>query len=210
VRTAVSPGHARPSGSKLSVLFRRGYAFTFAPGAHRRWGKPSAIGNSGHFRPLIVSRLIQGLGSGWSKLPAQDCVAARGSKPDPTGSEPEDSPCGDVACGSGDIRMVSGWPEGAGRTPQHERTPSLAWTWVRWSPPCAHRCGAVPLIALAVRPWTAKATTSCSRSASDSAPSAPAARRQGFLSRWSSMRACWRRQRAPHAANRSAAAPSAG
>jgi hypothetical protein len=31
VRTPVSPGHARPSGPKLSVLFRRSYAFTLAP-----------------------------------------------------------------------------------------------------------------------------------------------------------------------------------
>jgi hypothetical protein len=29
VQTAVSPGHARPSGPKLSVLFRRSYAFSF-------------------------------------------------------------------------------------------------------------------------------------------------------------------------------------
>jgi hypothetical protein len=29
VRTAVSPGHARPSRPKLSVLFRRSYAFSF-------------------------------------------------------------------------------------------------------------------------------------------------------------------------------------
>jgi hypothetical protein len=29
VRTAVSPGHTRPSGPKLSVLFRRSYAFTY-------------------------------------------------------------------------------------------------------------------------------------------------------------------------------------
>jgi hypothetical protein len=29
VRTALSPGQARPSGPKLSVLFRRSYALTF-------------------------------------------------------------------------------------------------------------------------------------------------------------------------------------
>jgi hypothetical protein len=29
VRNALSPGHARPSGPKLSVLFRRSYAFSF-------------------------------------------------------------------------------------------------------------------------------------------------------------------------------------
>jgi hypothetical protein len=28
VRTAVSPAHARPSGAKLSALFRRSYAFS--------------------------------------------------------------------------------------------------------------------------------------------------------------------------------------
>src|SRR5512132_4305022 len=30
VRTAVSPGHARPSGPKLSVLLSRSYAFTIS------------------------------------------------------------------------------------------------------------------------------------------------------------------------------------
>jgi hypothetical protein len=37
VRSAVSPGHARPSGPKLSVLFRRSYAFPFKPCADRLW-----------------------------------------------------------------------------------------------------------------------------------------------------------------------------
>jgi hypothetical protein len=32
VRNAVSPGHARPSGPKLSVLFRRSYALSFSRG----------------------------------------------------------------------------------------------------------------------------------------------------------------------------------
>src|SRR5215216_5892427 len=35
VRTAVSPGHARPSGPKLSVLFQRSYALSFEPCADR-------------------------------------------------------------------------------------------------------------------------------------------------------------------------------
>jgi hypothetical protein len=56
---------------------------------------------------------------------------------------------------------------------------------------------------------TAKTTTSCSRSVSDPAPNmAAAARRPGFPSRCSSVKVCWRRQRAPHAANRPAACPS--
>jgi hypothetical protein len=41
VRTAISPARARPSGPKLSVLFRRSYALTLAPCADRRWRKPS-------------------------------------------------------------------------------------------------------------------------------------------------------------------------
>jgi len=31
VRTAISPGHTRPSGPQLSVLFRRSYALSFNP-----------------------------------------------------------------------------------------------------------------------------------------------------------------------------------
>src|SRR5215207_3210895 len=34
VRTAVSPGHARPSGPTLSVLFRRGYALSSRLSSH--------------------------------------------------------------------------------------------------------------------------------------------------------------------------------
>jgi hypothetical protein len=40
VRTAVSPGHARPSGPQLSVLFRISYGFTFGdvmPSGASRW-----------------------------------------------------------------------------------------------------------------------------------------------------------------------------
>ena len=40
VRTAVLPGRARPSGQKLSVLFRRSYALTLTPCADRRWSEP--------------------------------------------------------------------------------------------------------------------------------------------------------------------------
>jgi hypothetical protein len=42
VRNLVFPGHARPSGSKLSVLFRQSYALSSVPGAGRLWSKPSS------------------------------------------------------------------------------------------------------------------------------------------------------------------------
>jgi hypothetical protein len=42
VRTAVSPGRARPSGPKLSVLFRSSYALTFKPCAGRLTGVAAA------------------------------------------------------------------------------------------------------------------------------------------------------------------------
>jgi hypothetical protein len=46
VRNLVSPGRARPQVPKLSVLFRRSYAFSLAPCADRRLGKPSCPARS--------------------------------------------------------------------------------------------------------------------------------------------------------------------
>src|SRR5215218_8330642 len=49
MRTAVSPAHARPSGPKLTVLFRRRYAFASKPCLDRRGSQPS-------FAPDITSQ----------------------------------------------------------------------------------------------------------------------------------------------------------
>jgi Wax ester synthase-like Acyl-CoA acyltransferase domain len=52
VRTAVLAGHARPSGSKLSVLLRSGYAFTSWSCAGRRGTEPSC------HQPSLCSPLV--------------------------------------------------------------------------------------------------------------------------------------------------------
>jgi hypothetical protein len=70
VRNAVSPGRARPSSPKLSVLLRQSYALTLAPCADRRWRKPSSrwrcqgIANSAYLpAPLIICPSLLGGGS---------------------------------------------------------------------------------------------------------------------------------------------------
>jgi hypothetical protein len=50
VRTTVSPGHARPSAPKLSVLFRRSYALSSKACLDRRGSQPS-------FAPDITSQV---------------------------------------------------------------------------------------------------------------------------------------------------------
>jgi hypothetical protein len=55
VRTAVSPGRARPLGPKLSVLLRQSYALTFRPCADRLWIKrllPTRAHEPGSSPPL--------------------------------------------------------------------------------------------------------------------------------------------------------------
>src|SRR5215216_4247920 len=57
VRTAVLPGHARPSGPKLSVLFRRSYALSFKPCLDRRGSQPSSAPDITSQAPLPHSAL---------------------------------------------------------------------------------------------------------------------------------------------------------
>jgi hypothetical protein len=51
VRTAVSPGHAQPSGPKLSVLFQRSYAFSF------RHARPAVLVSSHEVQCLVAELL---------------------------------------------------------------------------------------------------------------------------------------------------------
>src|SRR5215217_4805339 len=57
VRTAVSPDHARPSGPKLSVLFRRSYALSSKPCLDRRGSQPSSAPDITSQAPLHHSAL---------------------------------------------------------------------------------------------------------------------------------------------------------
>ena len=61
VRTAVSAGHARPSGPKLSVLFRPSYAFTPVT-AGCRWSRPSSRPTIANSARLPIDHLPLALG----------------------------------------------------------------------------------------------------------------------------------------------------
>src|SRR4029453_14398717 len=61
VRTPVSPGRARPSGSKLSVLFRPSYAFPPVT-ADCRWSRPSSHPTVAYSARLPIYHLPLALG----------------------------------------------------------------------------------------------------------------------------------------------------
>jgi hypothetical protein len=87
VRTAIFAGRARPSGPKLSVLFRRSYAFSFKRCADRLGSKsssPSGIASSTHFLPLIMSRPL----SRDAASTADSIAGHRARRPGPVQSRP--------------------------------------------------------------------------------------------------------------------------